>query len=134
MTMTTSRRSILAGAAALPALAISTSVISTDPVFEAIERHKEAAAAYERYNDNYESDDECDRLAEIEGAALVALLSTTPLTLRGCSAVLTYVNTAAAKSNPNGDDRLFATYKRGSAIGDAASGFMARVGAAAVQS
>jgi hypothetical protein len=49
MTTTTSRRAVLAGAAALPALAASAPAASTtDPIFAAIELHRERSAEYFR--------------------------------------------------------------------------------------
>ena len=49
MTTTTSRRAILAGVAALPALATpALSASTTDPIFAAIERHRETDAEFDR--------------------------------------------------------------------------------------
>ena len=63
---------------------------ATDPIFALIERHRAAAAVYDVSNPD--ADPEGDELALAEDkAALKELLTTRPITLAGCAAVLRYV-------------------------------------------
>ena len=45
MTATSTRRAVLAGAAAIPALSLPV-IAQSDPIFAAIKRHREAESAY----------------------------------------------------------------------------------------
>ena len=46
MTATSTRRAVLAGAAALPALSLPIIAAEPDPIFEAIERHRAPESAF----------------------------------------------------------------------------------------
>ena len=108
MTTTTSRRAILAGAAAIPALAIipATAVAAggVDPIFAAIERHREAEAAFAGAYDNdllrnlkHETpatdalEARADELSGAENKLYVDLVGMTPTTLAGCAALLRHI-------------------------------------------
>jgi hypothetical protein len=104
MTSKTSRRAILAGAAALPALAIipATAVVAggVDPIFAAIERHRQIEAAYvaacnEPTDQAKEQarEDRANKLCGRSSDALGELVAMTPTTLAGCAAVLRYLET-----------------------------------------
>ena len=102
MTVTTSRRAILAGAAALPALAIipATAVAAAgiDPIFAALERHRQIEAAYvaacnEPIDQAKEQarEDRVTKLCHRSSNALGELVAMTPTTLAGCAALLRYL-------------------------------------------
>jgi hypothetical protein len=93
MTTTTTRRAILAGAAALPALAIipamAVDAAGVDPIFAAIERHRQIEAAFAASG---KASGNCsDELGEAEYKAYVGLVTMTPTTLAGCAALLRYL-------------------------------------------
>lgn len=103
MTATSTRRAVLAGAAALPALSVpALASIAGDPIFAAIERHRAAyvvrmekcqiqseTADYDPANADIvaAADDACDEAS----AAANALLVTPPTTMAGILALLQYV-------------------------------------------
>ena len=102
-TCKTTRRAVLAGAAALPALAIIPATAlpaigGTDPIFAAIERHRQAEAAYlAACNEHVERAKEQAReervikLCHRSSNALGELVAMTPTTVAGCAAVLRYL-------------------------------------------
>lgn len=96
MTTTTSRRAILAGAAALPALTIPcTANPAPDPIFAAIERHREARAVWWEPvpgETDQESDDRINRTAAAAERTLADVISTKPTTIAGCVALLRHVH------------------------------------------
>jgi hypothetical protein len=93
------------GAAPAEGFHPATSVRAADPIFEAIERHREAAWAFEaadRLTDRVATTDEVRAIAEAddnslseatyaEGYALGTVLHLAPTTLLGTRAVLRYV-------------------------------------------
>jgi hypothetical protein len=99
MTNTTSRRSVIVGAAALPALAMPAIASSaSDPIFAAIERHRQIEAAYvaacnEPIVEAKEQarEDRANELCDKSGDALVELVAMTPTTLAGCAALRRYL-------------------------------------------
>jgi hypothetical protein len=99
-----SRRAILAGAAAVPALALPAVAASDstnpDPIFAAIDAHRAAV------NDInlQEEDDEIDRHADIESEVLGHLLGVTPTSLAGVLGLSRY----AAELNGRGYRGLYA--------------------------
>jgi hypothetical protein len=65
-----------------------------DPIFAAIERHRQAEAALLAFEYAEEDDAalaEMDRLCDVTDAAAWALVETQPTTLAGCIAILKYV-------------------------------------------
>jgi hypothetical protein len=111
MTIKTSRRAILAGAAALPALAIPAIAASTeiDPIFAAIERHKVAFRASQaadnirmgtvtaKWSPDYDPV-ECKAVMEASSAtsgaaanAANALTTIQPTTIAGLLALMHYI-------------------------------------------
>ena len=105
---TTTRRAVLAGAAALPALAIipatAVDAAGVDPIFAAIERQRRAEAAFagaydrEEYRNAKHSTPATDaleaRAGEFGDAAnklYVDLVTMTPASLAGCAALLRYL-------------------------------------------
>jgi selenocysteine lyase/cysteine desulfurase len=101
MTNTTSRRSVIVGAAALPALAMPAIASSaSDPIFAAIKRHRQIEAAYvaacNEPTDQAKEQAREDRANKLYGRssdALGELVAMTPTTLAGCAAVLRYLET-----------------------------------------
>jgi hypothetical protein len=96
-TTSLSRRAALAGAAALPALAMPAIALTTagpDPIFAAIERHRIAHAAFWSCNDLPDAvdDDVMDACGTDADRALADLLTTRPTTIAGCIAVLRHVD------------------------------------------
>jgi hypothetical protein len=108
MTTTTTRRTILAGAAALPALAIipatAVAAAGVDPIFAAIEKHRQAEAAFVGVYDNEimrgavyltpaikAVEDQAGELCVRSSAAYVDLVKMTPTTLAGCAALLRHL-------------------------------------------
>ena len=106
----TTRRAVLAGAAALPALAIIPAMAvdagSVDPVFAAIEKHRQAEAAFVGVYDNEimrgavyltpaikALEDQAGELCDRSSAAYVELVKMTPTTLAGCAALLRHLET-----------------------------------------
>ena len=119
---TTTRRAILAGAAMLPALAVpamaSMPPADADPIFAAIERHRQAETAFadaydnEEYRNAKHSTPATDALEEragelgvAENKLYVALVKMTPTTLAGCAALLRYLE---AHEPSRGTEALFA--------------------------
>jgi hypothetical protein len=114
----TSRRAVLAGAAALSALAAPASIaaatgspnepVEIDPIFEVIEAHRRALAQEARccraadvLRDEYMpsgAEAALDEAQTLEYGALVDLLNVEPTTLAGVAAVLRYV----AELSPDG--------------------------------
>jgi selenocysteine lyase/cysteine desulfurase len=103
-TCKTTRRAVLAGAAALPALAIIPATAlgagAVDPIFAAIERHRQAEATYvaacnEPTDQAKEQarEDRANKLCGRSSDALGELVAMTPTTLAGCAAVLRYLET-----------------------------------------
>jgi hypothetical protein len=86
MTATSTRRAILAGAAALPALSLP-AIASPDPIFATIERHRKAQAAHTAAFDK----EDLDRTGDHAHAVLAELVATTPVTIVGCAALLRHV-------------------------------------------
>ena len=112
----TSRRAILAGAAALPALAMPAIASATvDPIFAVIEHHRQKEAAFSAalLVDEDSDDDANDALAE--------LVETTPTTLAGCVAVLIYVDNHTREA---GSGYLFEGLAY---VDEAAEGFLSRI-------
>jgi hypothetical protein len=100
MTSKTSRRAILAGAAALPALAMPSLAMpaGVDPIFAAIEKHRQIEAAYvAACNEHVEQareqarEDRVTKLCHRSSLALGELVAMTPTTVAGCAAVLRYL-------------------------------------------
>ena len=99
------RRSVLAGAAAMPALSLLAIAADPDPIFALIERHKVVEAAYvaachaEDMLDEGKDDEWDELVAETRRATIAQLeilLVTTPQTVAGCAALLKYLDAFAA--------------------------------------
>lgn len=96
---TTTRRAILAGAAALPALALpALAAPAHDPIFAAIERHRQIEGAYvAACNEHVEQareparEERVVKLCHRSSNALGELVAMTPTTVAGCAAVLRYL-------------------------------------------
>jgi hypothetical protein len=102
MTTTTSRRSVIVGTAALPALAMPAIASSaSDPIFAAIERHRQIEAAYVAACNEPIGDEATEQATEARvnghchgsSNALGELVAMTPTTVAGCAAVLRYLET-----------------------------------------
>jgi hypothetical protein len=108
MTNKQSRRAILAGAASIPALAIipaaAVAAADVDPIFAAIERHREAEAAFAGAYDNDlirnskhstpatdALEARADELGDAANKLYVDLVGMTPASLAGCAALLRYL-------------------------------------------
>jgi hypothetical protein len=101
MTTTSTRRAVLAGAAAVPVSALPTIAYEHDPVFDAIERHQEAYDAFiKACKSSGVSDEMTEEIHELETAGmhghlsnlrLAALVKVTPTTVAGCAALLRYI-------------------------------------------
>ena len=102
MTTTTTRRTLIAGAAMLPALAIipatADAAAGIDPIFAALEHHRQIEAAYvaacnEHVEQARESarEDRVVKLCHRSSNALGELVAMTPTTLAGCAALLRYL-------------------------------------------
>ena len=102
------RRAVLAGTAALPALAIIPATAlgaAADPIFAAIEKHRQAEAAYIAACDvtvaasqaGYptpsilEMEDNVNLLGDKSHIELAKLAAMTPTTVAGCAALLRHV-------------------------------------------
>jgi hypothetical protein len=94
-TSTSTRRAILAGAAAIPALSLPGLATERDPIFAAIECHRQAEAAIGGVSDD---DDELDACCDRAWAALMTLVSMTPTTAAGCAAMLRYIEAHEAEN------------------------------------
>lgn len=103
-TTSLSRRAVMAGAASLPALAIipatAVAAAGVDPIFAAIERHRQIEAAYvAACNEHVEQareparEDRVVKLCHRSSNALGELVAMTPTTVAGCAAVLRYLET-----------------------------------------
>jgi hypothetical protein len=99
MTMT-SRRAVLAGAAAMPALSLPAIAAEPDPIFAAIECSREAEAAFVEFlktaaRENQPNDEAFKRqegeLNDESIAQLADLVAMTPTTVAGCAALLSYI-------------------------------------------
>ncbi|HEY5129391.1 MAG TPA: hypothetical protein VIJ35_19250 [Bradyrhizobium sp.] len=94
MTNKQTRRAILAGAAALPALAIIPAMAGdtggVDPIFAAIEHHRAHCAVY--WSVEEVADDVMSARGVEADRALTDLLTTSPTTVAGCAAVLRHVD------------------------------------------
>jgi hypothetical protein len=109
MTATSTRRTVLAGAAALPALSLPVMAGESDPIFAAIERHCKAEAAYIGICNSVESDrmthDEItaiengpiDGLCYASNAEYAVMLAVTPTTPAGCAALLRHIEAYETK-------------------------------------
>jgi hypothetical protein len=127
MTMTTSRRAILAGAASLPALALPAiaTAVAADPIFAAIEAHRDLEQAFFALCHREEAMEEAGVVLEpapgdfrtLEMIATVnagitartVLATTAPTTLAGLVALLDFVVSEYERSNEevmvfDGDD------------------------------
>src|SRR5262245_57842215 len=95
ITSTSTRRSILAGAAGvIPALSLP-ALAETDPIFAAIERHRLAEAAYVQA---FHIDDRAfGELGDESHGHFAALLRVTPTTAAGCAAALLHLSQYAAE-------------------------------------
>jgi len=116
---TTSRRAVLAGAATALATGaavnvaaiVATRAATPDPIFAAIERHRQLYAAH---GVACETDDEDAANAACDAAfsALAELVALTPTTLAGCAAMLRYVQHVTDADNTGSEGQLFAGYAR----------------------
>jgi hypothetical protein len=132
----TTRRAVLAGAAALPALAIipATAIAAggVDPIFAAIERHRAVRASFWESNDMPE--DVMDLRCKEHHQALAVLLSTRPTTIAGCIAILRHLDHHLAEYEEK-HANLFGN--RSDPVNSAAAAFLATIAEvldAAVQS
>jgi hypothetical protein len=102
MTTKTSRRAILAGAAALPALtmpAVAFAAATPDPIFAALDRHRKIEAAYSAACNEPTGDEATEQAREARvfklggesSDALGELVTMTPTTVAGCAALLRYL-------------------------------------------
>jgi hypothetical protein len=103
MTSKTSRRAVLAGAAMLPALAVIPATAGdaggVDPIFAAIEKHRQIEAAYVAACNEPIGDEATEQTTEARvnehchgsSDALGELVAMTPTTLAGCAAMLRYL-------------------------------------------
>jgi hypothetical protein len=100
MTTKTTRRAILAGAAALPAFTVPALAIGqTDPIFAAIERHKRLEAIYVAYCNDEKVPDNDDHIVTScynSGSAYADLVAMTPTTAAGCAAMLRHLESHEA--------------------------------------
>ena len=93
---TLTRRGLVAGTAALPALSSSALAVH-DPAFAAIARHREAYAAHAKLFNRWDGRNQDPPAAlaraagNAEAKALNALLGTTPTTLAGAVALCRYI-------------------------------------------
>jgi hypothetical protein len=93
MTGTTSRRAMLAGIAATPAIAAASVAVAgsstPDPIFAAIENYRQAD---ERHCQAcYESDEAADEAGEVSYQAMWRMAETVPTTAAGALAVLRFI-------------------------------------------
>ena len=136
MTSKTTRRAILAGAAALPALAIipATAIAAggVDPIFAAIERHRAVRASFWESNDMPE--DVMNLRCKEHHQALAVLLSTRPTTIAGCIAILRHFDHHLAEYE---EEHANFFGNRSEPVNSAGAAFLAKIAAvldAAVQS
>ena len=152
MTMNTTRRAVLVGTAALPALSLPTFANDSvsDPVFAAIDRHRQAEAAfsaaslkYSRLQDATRDEAghfintpevvavaaESESICDASDAALTELVAITPTTTAGCAALLRYVEAYVTEA---GQGNLFDDFRN---IEEPARTLLSRIaGVLAVQS
>jgi hypothetical protein len=88
LTRTSTRRAILIGAAAVPALSLPVIAAEPDPVFAAIERHRIAETAF---RGSGQSDDELNERGSMSWKLYCELLATGPTTVAGCSALSRHI-------------------------------------------
>jgi hypothetical protein len=115
MNKPTSRRAILASAAALPALAIPIALATAepDPIFALIEEHKSANAAYAAALARVPQDGSpfeafealSDAAGDVAHDVMEAILTTAPTTVAGAVTLLRYLQAARAH-DPDGQDYL----------------------------
>jgi hypothetical protein len=97
-----SRRSILAGAASVPALALPTVASAStepDPIFAAIEAHRRGHAEYVVLcnNDETDCDPAVDDAYQVSESAAMGLTAIRPTTVVGAAALLSYFADVNAK-------------------------------------
>jgi len=98
MTVTQTRRTIPAGAAAVPALSPPAMAVERgDPIFALIERHRIAESAYDNAYKSESLEQQANDLQAESSKLYAQLLATTPTTLAGCAAMLRHVEEYAAK-------------------------------------
>ena len=125
MTTITSRRAVLAGAAALPALAMPAIASSaSDPLFAAIEHHRIARAAF--WDESVSEEIMAERGKEAD-QELADLLATRPTTVAGMVAVLRYLDHHLEQFE-DGDQHLFANAS--DPVGSAGKAFLVMIAAA----
>lgn len=116
MTAIHSRRSIVAGLAAAPALSLPAVAAVTsaepDPIFNLIQRYYETQAACDASDARSKagedvSDDETEVVSKAQTTAFAEVLSATPLTLSGAVAQLRCM---AAFLDHTGQDSVFETW------------------------
>jgi hypothetical protein len=88
--MAHTRRTIIAGLAALPAVSAPVAASLDDPIFAAIERHRAALSALENIDEQAEPDAFAEAQEEM-GAAYDAMLATVPQTVPGCRALVDHL-------------------------------------------
>jgi len=101
MTTTQTRRAILAGAAAIPALSLPAIAAERDPIFAAIERHRKAEAAYREFGRSFADktgpevealEKQFAELGEVSNRLITELVAMTPATVGGCAALLRHLD------------------------------------------
>jgi hypothetical protein len=103
MTRAPSRRALLAGAFALPALGAPVAlaaVAQPDPVFAALERHRTTWKAFNDFCEPHDSPNEVAGWNELEAAdalAMEALANTVPTTTSGARALADYLAANSAR-------------------------------------
>jgi TPP-dependent trihydroxycyclohexane-1,2-dione (THcHDO) dehydratase len=99
---TTTRRAVLAGAAAMPAIAMPAAVFAAttpDPIFPALDHHRKSEAAYLAACNEPTGDEATEqaretrvfKLCDKSSDALGELVAMTPTTVAGCAALLRYL-------------------------------------------
>ncbi|MGA9896005.1 MAG: hypothetical protein WBQ55_27480 [Xanthobacteraceae bacterium] len=89
----TTRRAIIVGTAALPVLSIP-AVAAADPIFAALERHRQAEAAYQAACMSEEIRDDDELLVELSDRSdgqYTVITKMTPTSVAGCAALLRHV-------------------------------------------
>lgn len=109
MSATSTRRAILAGAATLPALSVPAIAAAADPIFAAIERHRQAEAAFTAACHAMDNAPSLEGAEALVGARLdravqeyTVLTGMTPTTVAGCAALLRYIEAHEAKYRHEG--------------------------------
>jgi hypothetical protein len=127
MSDSSTRRAVLAGAAALPALSVPAIAAGPDPIFAAIERHRQLEAAHiSGLSDIFDRDVEAQSNERCSQSfhALGELVAMTPTTPAGCAAVLRYVEDYTRSYREGG---LFTDYRDD--VKRPASDFLSRIAA-----